>query len=293
MLRFTRLVPTFTLALLASLIRVPAAASQGEAPGPPTDTLAVTVFEDVNLVPMDRERVLEGQSVVIRGDRIAEIGARTGVRVPAGARRIDARELHMPVSGHVPSSIDVRHAIASGQSIEHLDGYLEDIGGDRRRIPELVRMTVEAGIWNTPTMDVWKTILGLRDPDSLRRERPEVQYLPHRTVDGWVGRVRDLRRKNPVRGALERGLRTSAGEIAALRDTLLRALYDGGARLMVGSDSPQVFSVPGFPSPGRWRRWSRPGCLRGPCWKPRPGIPRNTLAAPMSSAPSRSESEPI
>jgi imidazolonepropionase-like amidohydrolase len=50
-----------------------------------------------------------------------------------------------------------------------------------------------------------------------------------------------------VRGALERiGLRTSAAEIAALRDTLLRALSDGGAGLLLGSDSPQVFSVPGF-----------------------------------------------
>ncbi|HZE74910.1 MAG TPA: amidohydrolase family protein, partial [Gemmatimonadales bacterium] len=50
-----------------------------------------------------------------------------------------------------------------------------------------------------------------------------------------------------VRGVLERmGLRTSAGEIAALRDTLLSALYNGGARLLLGSDSPQVVSVPGF-----------------------------------------------
>jgi hypothetical protein len=380
MLRFTRLVPTFTLALLASRIRVPAAASQGEAPGPPSDTLAVTVFEDVNLVPMDRERVLEGQSVVIRGDRIAEIGARTGVRVPAGARRIDgrgkylmpgiaemhahvparddpvletvmalyvltrattvrammgtpdqleyrrriaagemlgptlllvgppfsgktthgpedargqvreyhaagfdvlkiypgltraeydailgtARELHMPVSGHVPSSIDVRHAIASGQSIEHLDGYLADIGGDRRRIPELVRMTVEGGIWNTPTMDVWKTILGLRDLDSLRRERPEVQYLPHRTVDGWVGRcatsVARIRcaALSSGWGSARRPGRLRRCAIRCSARSTMAAPGSWSARTRRRSSASR-----GFPSPRRWRRGRGRGASGG------------------------------
>jgi imidazolonepropionase-like amidohydrolase len=347
------------IVVLTSLLPAPAVGLQGSA----GDTLPVTVFEDVNVVPMDRERVLEAQTVVIRGGRIAEVGARGSVPIPETARRIDgrgkylmpgiaemhahvpaaddplletamalyvlngattirammgtpdqldfrrrivagqmlgptlfavgppfsgktthgaedarrqvreyhaagfdvlkifpgmsreeydailgtARELHMPVSGHVPSNIGVKHAIESGQSIEHLDGYVEAIGGDRRRIAELVQMTVAARIWNSPTMDVWRTILGLRDADSLAGARPELRYLPPELVNRWTTQVRDLRRKSPVRGALERiGLRTSAAEIAALRDTLLRALYDGGAGLLLGSDSPQVFSVPGF-----------------------------------------------
>jgi imidazolonepropionase-like amidohydrolase len=351
------------ITLLGWLVFASHAAAQVDAPPPSTDTVAVTAFEGVHVVPMDRERILDSQTVVVRGERIAEIGPTGGVRVPAGALHIDgrgkylmpgiaemhahvpargdpaletimalyvlkgattiramngtpdqldyrrriaagemlgptlfavgppfsgntthgpedargqvreyhaagfdvlkiypglsraeydailstARELHMPVSGHVPSSVGIRHAIQSGQSIEHLDGYLEDIGSDRGRIPELVRMTREAGIWNTPTMDVWKTLLGLRDADSLLRERSEVQYLPRKTVGQWTGRVRDLRRKSPVRGALELiGLRASAAEVAALRDSLLLALYDGGAKLLLGSDSPQAFCVPGF-----------------------------------------------
>jgi imidazolonepropionase-like amidohydrolase len=31
-----------------------------------------------------------------------------------------------------------------------------------------------------------------------------------------------------------------------LRDKLLKALFDGGARIALGSDAPQRFSVPGF-----------------------------------------------
>jgi imidazolonepropionase-like amidohydrolase len=327
------------------------------------DSASVVAFESVAVVPMDRERVLDGQTVVVRDGKIAEIGPSNSVQVPAGAIRVDgkgkylmpgiaemhahvpsrddptleavmalyvltgattirammgtpdqleyrkeiasgqmlgptlfavgppfngdntknpedaeakvrqyhaagfdvlkifpgmnretydailrtARELHMPISGHVPSSVGVRHAIESGQSIEHLDGYLEDIGRDRGRIQELVQLTTTAGIWNCPTMDVWKTILGLRDPEQLLRDRPEVQYMPRQLVDQWTKRVREMGRRSPVRLALEGlGMSRSAADIAALRDSLLRALSDGGAKLLLGSDSPQAFSVPGF-----------------------------------------------
>ena len=37
-----------------------------------------------------------------------------------------------------------------------------------------------------------------------------------------------------------------ATRIVALRDRILRALQRGGARLLLGADSPQVYSVPGF-----------------------------------------------
>jgi Amidohydrolase family len=327
------------------------------------DSTGVVAFESVTVVPMDRERVLDSQTVVVRDGKIAEIGPSSSVQVPAGAIRVDgkgkylmpgiaemhahvpsrddptleavmalyvltgattirammgtpdqleyrkeiasgqmlgptlfavgppfngdntknpkdaeakvrqyhaagfdvlkifpgmnretydailrtARELHMPISGHVPLSVGVRHAIESGQSIEHLDGYLEDIGRDRGRIQELVQLTTTAGIWNCPTMDVWKTILGLRDPEQLLRDRPEVQYMPRQLVDQWTKRVREMGRRSPVRLALEGlGMSRSAADIAALRDSLLRALSDGGAKLLLGSDSPQAFSVPGF-----------------------------------------------
>jgi imidazolonepropionase-like amidohydrolase len=71
--------------------------------------------------------------------------------------------------------------------------------------------------------------------------------MPRQLVDQWTKRVREMGRRSPVRLALEGlGMSRSAADIAALRDSLLRALSDGGARLLLGSDSPQAFSVPGF-----------------------------------------------
>jgi imidazolonepropionase-like amidohydrolase len=64
-------------------------------------------FVDVNVVPMDRERLLERQTVVIRGSRIAEIGPAATVAVPAGALRVEAGGKYLlpglsDMHGHLP-----------------------------------------------------------------------------------------------------------------------------------------------------------------------------------------------
>ena len=53
----------------------------------PSHTVA---FIDVNVIPMDKERVLPHQTVVVRNGVIAEIGDVRRVKIPAGAERIDA-----------------------------------------------------------------------------------------------------------------------------------------------------------------------------------------------------------
>src|SRR3712207_8587688 len=42
-------------------------------------------FVNVNVVPMDSERVLNDQTVVVRGDRFVQISPASNVKVPAGA----------------------------------------------------------------------------------------------------------------------------------------------------------------------------------------------------------------
>ncbi len=50
-----------------------------------------TAFIGATVIPMDRERTLPDQTVLVSNGRITAIGPRTEVEVPAGARRIDAR----------------------------------------------------------------------------------------------------------------------------------------------------------------------------------------------------------
>ena len=58
-------------------------------------------------------------------------------------------------------------------------------------------------------------------------------------VEGWTGRQR-----NAARGAAANPER--ARQWAANRNRVLKALADGGAGVLMGTDSPQIFSVPGF-----------------------------------------------
>jgi hypothetical protein len=74
-----------------------------------------TAFVDVTLIPMDRERSVPHQTVVVRGDRIAAIGPAERVGVPDGATRVDGRgkflipglaEMHAHIpGGQAPDSI--------------------------------------------------------------------------------------------------------------------------------------------------------------------------------------------
>jgi imidazolonepropionase-like amidohydrolase len=48
-----------------------------------------TAFVDVNVIPMDKERVLQHQTVIVRNGVITEIGDVKRIKIPAGAKRID------------------------------------------------------------------------------------------------------------------------------------------------------------------------------------------------------------
>ena len=73
--------------LLLSALVVPTlggSATRSAAPG----TIA---FVDVTVLPMDRERVLTGQTVLVRDGRITALGPSGSVRVPPDAQRIDGK----------------------------------------------------------------------------------------------------------------------------------------------------------------------------------------------------------
>lgn len=53
------------------------------------DKPGLVAFVDVNVLPMDRERILERQTVIVRDGRIAAMGAVASIKVPKEALRID------------------------------------------------------------------------------------------------------------------------------------------------------------------------------------------------------------
>ena len=180
-----------------------------------------------------------------------------------------ANEVGIPFGGHVPDEVGLLHALAAGQvSIDHLDNYIEalvpdeqrpdaqpglgDIGAlmaqvDEGRIPQLVQATRSARAWVVPTMVLWETAFyGDRSAAQVRAQRPEARYMPPETVEAWERAV-DERDAATDRDTNRR--------VTALRRTILKALHDGGASILVGTDSPQIFNVPGFAMHLEMRLW--------------------------------------
>ncbi|MFN7966460.1 MAG: amidohydrolase family protein [Acidobacteriota bacterium] len=50
-----------------------------------------TAIVGVNLIPMDRERIVKNQTVIVRDGVIVQLGDRRAIKIPEGARRIDAK----------------------------------------------------------------------------------------------------------------------------------------------------------------------------------------------------------
>lgn len=162
-------------------------------------------------------------------------------------------------AGHVSAAVGLRRALEAGYAtIDHLDGYVralvpEDASVDptdaqffgfnlvghldESRIPELARATREAGVWNVPTMSLFVDFVQ-GEPESLSA-RPDVRYVPAEMSERWLQAVRNIRGNEGF--SPERGER-----FLEVRRRILGALHEAGAGLLLGSDAPQVFNVPGF-----------------------------------------------
>ncbi|HSS67077.1 MAG TPA: amidohydrolase family protein [Nocardioidaceae bacterium] len=108
-----------------------------------------TIFAGVSVVPMDSERVVEGQTVIVEGDRISWIGPDADAQISAGARRVDGRGKYlMPgltdMHCHPGTEDDLLLAIAFGvTTIRNLEGLPRHVlWRDRIAAGELLGPTI-------------------------------------------------------------------------------------------------------------------------------------------------------
>ena len=161
-------------------------------------------------------------------------------------------------AGHVPAAVGVMRALEAGyRSIDHLDGYVEWLAGrmpgnmqgtgrfgasvamdaDAAKIDEIARRTREAGVWNVPTQTLMDWYATAESADAMG-QRPELAYIPATMRQNWINAKRNWAQNAPPRETLDRFI--------AVRHQLIKALHDAGAGLLLGSDAPQIFNVPGF-----------------------------------------------
>lgn len=170
-----------------------------------------------------------------------------------------AQSLNLPFSGHVPVEVGIRHALASRYaSVDHLDGYLEgtvaaDIlaqnpnGGffgytyvpnaDEKQLDALAAETKKQGVWVVPTQSLFTRWFSPTDANVLANE-PEMQYMPSKTLYQWRQNKSNLTGANYSEVLWQRFI--------LFRHKILQSLYKADVDLLLGSDAPQVFNVPGF-----------------------------------------------
>lgn len=176
-----------------------------------------------------------------------------------------AKQEHIKVNGHVGPLVKLPAALKNKQQIEHMDEFIDMLLPDttynhgqsvsdmniwskkawatvphldERKIPELVKMVREAGIYVTPTNYFFFTAFG----DSIAKEeymtRPDYDYIPEKIKEErWMVREHYFKMLPP---------KQSREKYVAIRKKMTHELQKTGVKLMAGSDSPEWFLVAGF-----------------------------------------------
>ncbi|MCB0669339.1 MAG: amidohydrolase family protein [Saprospiraceae bacterium] len=168
-----------------------------------------------------------------------------------------AKSVDIDFSGHVPADVGIDHAIASGYAtIDHLDGYIEGLapeavreeGGffgvlladraNEERIKILVEATQMKNTAVVPTQTLMTRWLSPRAPELMVQE-PEMDFISPALRYSWrQNKEQMLERLNYSQEVYD--------QFIELRHKFLRMFLEKGVPILLGSDAPQVFNVPGF-----------------------------------------------
>lgn len=171
-----------------------------------------------------------------------------------------ANSVGIPYAGHVSTGVGIRRALeAKYASIDHVDGYIEGMVPSSIRInpnangffginftdivdekiaDELVQQTLANDVWIVPTQAMMERWIGPEDPEVIGAN-PEMQYMNPRTLNNWISTKKNILANPNYSG-------DQALKFNEIRRGIISRLHKAGAKILLGSDAPQVFNVPGF-----------------------------------------------
>lgn len=171
-----------------------------------------------------------------------------------------ANESGIPFAGHVSNLVRIRHALQNKyQTVDHVDGFLEGLVpeeagvnpiengffgynftdlADTSKIDELVSLSKENRVWVVPTQALFDRWFSPKGVDELVNQE-EMKYMSTDTRKNWVDSKNNLTESDNYDP--EKWQRFNE-----IRYKLIKKLHENGQGLLLGSDAPQVFNVPGF-----------------------------------------------
>ena len=172
-----------------------------------------------------------------------------------------ANEVGITFSGHVPVDVGIEHALKSKYaSIDHVDGFLEglvpasanvnpnDNGffgynftklADTSKIDDIVELSKSNKVWIVPTQSLFERWFAPIDGETLLQQ-PEMKYMSTSTLANW--KVRKEESTGPDTNFDKKQWET----FIDIRRKLINSINKKGQGLLLGSDAPQLFNVPGF-----------------------------------------------
>ena len=153
----------------------------------------------------------------------------------------EASRRGMRVIGHIPSAISVEHALASNHvCTEHLLGFSRLVmtsggagwGGtiDEQKLTAAVARIRDSGTWTSPTL----TVLTRTQNDIARvTSSPGWRYISPGLSD-WL------------QGSLTQPPATRNRQFELNRKRFVKAMHDGGAPLLLGTDVGVQYLIPGY-----------------------------------------------
>ncbi len=172
-----------------------------------------------------------------------------------------ARERGRPVAGHAPRRVSLQDVLGSGQhSLEHLsdlDEFVEAdsssvrgrfhwsklylaMAADPEKMADAARRTAAAGIWVVPTVIQADRAIGTSDSMRTWLAEPGSAYIPADGRGLWEGQL------TRIASRLDSADWKVVARGRANRRAMLAALHAAGAKLAIGTDTPNPFVVPGF-----------------------------------------------
>ena len=176
---------------------------------------------------------------------------------------IAAAKTHdIPVIGHASDDVGQEGLLFSGQhSIEHLDGYWKMLEADdspyrrddfdyhsyimtwnyidENKMPTAASLTKHSGIWNCPTLVVYERDASPSETDSLY-SLPEMKYMDPISLASW-----DPSTYFVTMGRTDEEWEADKNAYPELT-RFTGYLHRAGTRLLLGTDCPNPFVVPGF-----------------------------------------------
>lgn len=155
-----------------------------------------------------------------------------------------AESYNMPVAGHVPDAVGIKHALTSGlRSIEHLYGFFNpynpNLNARKEDIKELAGIAARNHVWNCPTLIANERIADTARQNEFENEK-EMQYIPERNKKAMRFLMRESKKLFD-----KKGVGGNHEHMEFLFD-IVRQLHSEGAELLLGTDKSVPYVVAGF-----------------------------------------------